>query len=119
MAISIGDYIRQKLRSKNISNKDAGEAIGVSESAFEKVLRQDEIYASRLIKLSALLNDNLFDYYYNIEPIKTFRQKEIELWQSNVGMLSEKLSEKDKRLRDQEDVIRLLKEKEQFLTTRS
>jgi predicted DNA binding protein len=119
MAISIGDYIRQKLRSKNISNREAGETIGISESAFEKILRQQEIYASRLVKLSTLLEENLFDYYYDIEPIKAFRQKEVEGWQLKVDLLSEKLTEKERRLLDQEDVIRLLKEKEQFLTSRS
>lgn len=69
---SIGEYLRLKLRGKNISNKEAGASIGLSESAFEKVLTQDDIYASRLVKLSELVDENLLEYYNKIEPIKSF-----------------------------------------------
>lgn len=76
MKDSIGSYLRSKLRSKNISNRRAGLAIGLSESAFEKILVQNDIYASRLVKLSELLNENLFQYYYNTEPFRTFLEAE-------------------------------------------
>jgi len=65
MGDSIGSFLRLKLRSKNISNKDAGAAIGLSESAFGKILRQDDIYASRLVKLSELLQENLLEHYHH------------------------------------------------------
>lgn len=68
---SIGEYLRLKLRNKNISNKEAGASIGLSESAFEKILTQDDIYTSRLVKLSELINENLLEYYHKIEPIKS------------------------------------------------
>lgn len=68
---SIGEYLRLKLRSKNISNKEAGTSIGLSESAFEKILTQNDIYASRLVKLSELVQENLLEYYHKIEPIKS------------------------------------------------
>ncbi len=119
MTVSLGKYISQKLRSKGILNKEAAKYIGLSKSAFEKILGQSDIYPSRLVKLSTLLEENLFEYYNDIEPIKAFRQKEVEGWQLQVNSLSEKLTEKEKRLLDQEDIIRLLKEKEQFLTSRS
>lgn len=71
MSNSIGEYLRSKLRSKNISNKVAGASIGLSESAFEKILTQDDIYASRLVKLSELVQENLLEYYNKVEPIRS------------------------------------------------
>jgi len=68
---SIGEYLRLKLRSKNILNREAAAYIGLSESAFDKVLKLDDIYPSRLIKLSGLLQENLLEYYHSIEPLKT------------------------------------------------
>lgn len=117
MSSSIGDYVREKLRSKKISNKIAGESIGISESAFEKVLRQDDIYPSRLMKLSTLCDANLLEYYNDQEPIKSFVQKDKEAWQSKVDQLTFIVAEKNKRILDQEDIIRLLKEKEEYLNS--
>lgn len=116
MSISIGKYIAQKLRSKGILNKDAAVHVGLSKSAFEKILVQDDIYPSRLVKLSTLLEENLLEYYNHVDPIKTFHQKEIEQWQLQIDKLQEKVDERNKRILDQENIIRLLLEKEQFLS---
>jgi|GEM_PF-1330642 len=76
---SIGEYLRLKLRSKNIFNKDAAAYIGLSESAFDKVLKLDDIYPSRLIKLSGLLQENLLEFYYTVEPLKSILEVEQNL----------------------------------------
>jgi hypothetical protein len=73
---SIGEYLRLKLRSKNIFNKDAAAYIGLSESAFDKVLKLDDIYPSRLIKLSGLLQENLLEFYHTVEPLKSILEIE-------------------------------------------
>lgn len=115
MNIPIGKYISQKLRSKGILNKDAATFIGLSKSAFEKILAQNDIYGSRLLKLSALLDENLFEYYESEEPIASYRKKELKEHEAKLSSLSEKVEQLTKRVLDQEEVIRLLKEKEQFL----
>ncbi|MEJ2881491.1 hypothetical protein [Pedobacter sp. GR22-6] len=115
MNIPIGKYISQKLRSKGILNKDAATFIGLSKSAFEKILAQNDIYGSRLLKLSALLDENLFEYYESEEPIASYRKKELEEYEAKLTSLSERVEQLTKRVLDQEEVIRLLKEKEQFL----
>lgn len=76
MGENIGKYIQRFLRFKGISNVDAGESIGLSESAFEKVLTKDDILISRLLKLSKLADNNFLQYYYDKEPLATFRKKE-------------------------------------------
>ncbi|WP_312364903.1 hypothetical protein [Sphingobacterium sp.] len=76
MEESIGKYIQKFLRAKGISNKDAGESIGLSESAFEKFLTKDDILISRLFKLSQFTEMNLLKYYYEKEPLASFRDEE-------------------------------------------
>lgn len=77
MEETIGKYIQKILRFKGISNKTAGESIGLSESAFEKFLTKDDILISRLFKLSQFSGINLLKYYYEKEPLESFRKDEI------------------------------------------
>lgn len=116
MSISIGKYVSQKLKDKGISHKDAAIFVGLSKSAFEKILTQDDMYGSRLIKLSVLLNENLLDYYSDQEPIKTIQAKEKQVWQSQIDTLTAKVADQAYIILKQEEVIRLLKEKEKFLS---
>ncbi|MEI2273572.1 hypothetical protein OHD16_15595 [Sphingobacterium sp. ML3W] len=77
MKETIGKYIQKFLRFKGISNKDAAESIGLSESAFEKFLTKEDILISRLFKLSQFSAENLMQFYYEKEPLASFRKKEI------------------------------------------
>lgn len=115
MSISIGKFIAQKLRSKGIFNKDAAKFIGLSESAFEKVLTQNDIHGSRLIKLSQLLNINLFEYYNDQEPLKTILANNLQELQSKIDILNAKIADQAEIISNQNDVIRLLKEKVEYL----
>ncbi|ALL05477.1 hypothetical protein AQ505_08215 [Pedobacter sp. PACM 27299] len=102
---SIGEYLRLKLRSRNISNKEAGASIGLSESAFEKVLMQDDIYASRLVKLSELLKENLLEYYYKIEPIKSLILVEKNEHKSALRNLSDKIELQKQVIDSKEELL--------------
>ncbi|WP_222539508.1 hypothetical protein [Pedobacter polysacchareus] len=102
---SIGEYLRLKLRSKNISNKEAGASIGLSESAFEKVLTQEDIYASRLVKLSELLKENLLEYYYKIEPIKSLILAEKNEYKTALRTLSDKIELQKQVIDNKEELL--------------
>jgi len=91
MGDSIGSFLRLKLRSKNISNKDAGAPIGLSESAFEKILTQNDIYASRPVKLSELLQENLLEHYHHFEPIKSLILIEKNEQKEALSIVTEKM----------------------------
>ena len=106
---NIGEYLRLKLRSKNISNHAAGSCIGLSESAFEKILTQDDIYASRLIKLSELVGENLFEFYNSIAPIKSYYLKSIEEHSSIVDSLKQKIDLQNEIIQSKIDIIDLQK----------
>lgn len=104
---SIGKYIQKWLRSKEISNKEAGNAVGLSESAFEKVLTKDDILISRLLKLTALTNQNLLEYYYKEKPLNTFREKELEEWSKSIDSLNKEIESKNFLLKKNEELLML------------
>lgn len=105
MEDSIGSYLRLKLRSKNISNKDAGASISLSESAFEKILMQDDIYASRLVKLSELSKENLLEFYHQIEPIKSFIQVEKDKQEATLQILIDKIDLQKQIIEGKEELL--------------
>ncbi len=105
MKDSIGSYLRLKLRSKNISNKDAGISIGLSESAFEKILTQDDIYASRLVKLSELLQENLFEYYYSNGALKNLVETEQNIQKKSALVLTDKINLQEQLITSKEELL--------------
>jgi len=102
---SIGEYLRLKLRSKNILNKDAAAYIGLSESAFDKVLKLDDIYPSRLIKLSGLLEENLLEYYHSIEPLKTLLEAEKKAQEESLNLLTDKTNLQEQLINSKEELL--------------
>ncbi|MBB5646989.1 hypothetical protein [Pedobacter cryoconitis] len=102
---SIGEYLRLKLRSKNILNREAAAYIGLSESAFDKVLKLDDIYPSRLIKLSGLLQENLLEYYHSIEPLKTLLEAEKRIHEEALRTLIDKIELQKQVIDNKEELL--------------
>jgi len=105
MKDSIGEYLRLKLRNKNIFNKDAAAYIGLSESAFDKVLKLDDIYPSRLIKLSGLLQENLLEYYHTLEPLKTLLEVEKGIQEEALRTVTDKVKLQQQIIDSKEELL--------------
>lgn len=102
---SIGEYLRLKLRNKNILNREAAAFIGLSESAFAKVLISNDIYPTRLIKLSGLLQENLLEFYYSVEPLKTLLEAEKGLQEDALRTLSDKIELQKQIIASHEELL--------------
>ncbi|WP_104382179.1 hypothetical protein [Sphingobacterium sp. HMA12] len=111
MEETIGKYIQKNLRFKGISNKDAGESIGLSESAFEKFLTKDDILVSRLFKLSQFAEINFIKYYQDKEPLKAFIQGEINDISQKLDFAEILLKKNDLIIENQVKYIKELEEK--------
>lgn len=97
------------------------------------IFTRSTIDSDLLLKISRALEKNVFSYFDDEEPIASIKavekeayQKEIESFNSEIHLLKCSISEKEirinellSRISDQEDIIRLLKEKEQFLNNRT
>lgn len=107
MEESIGRYIQRTLRFKGISNEAAGQAIGISESAFEKILTKDDILLSRILKLSKCAGVNFLDYLNDKDPIAAFKKEEQKKSLEEIKILNEKLALKDQIIQEKERTILL------------
>jgi len=101
----IGRHIQRTLRFKGISNATAAGFIGLSESAFEKLLTKEDILVSRLLKLSQCAQENFLEYFYDKEPIQKFRLEEQRIIQEKFEILQEKLKLKDQIIEEKERTI--------------
>lgn len=104
---NIGEYLRSKLRGKNISNQAAGSSIGLSESAFEKILTQHDIYSSRLVKLSEVVEENLFEYYNDIEPIKSYHLQRNQEQEFKIDSLNKQVKLQNEIIVSKNEIIEL------------
>ena len=109
--MTIGKYIQKSLRAKGISNKSAADSIGLSESAFEKFLTKDDILISRLLKLSQFTEKNLLRYYYEKEPLVSFRKDEIRELQQKLEYAEILIEKNDLIIETQVKYIAELEEK--------
>jgi len=111
MEETIGKHIQKFLRYKGISNKDAGESIGLSESAFEKLLTKDDILISRLFKLSQFAEKNFLQYYYEKEPLVSFRVEEFRDLYQKLEHAETVMAKNDLIIENQTKYIKELEEK--------
>ncbi|RZJ75287.1 MAG: hypothetical protein EOO45_06130 [Flavobacterium sp.] len=65
------------------------------------------------MKLSQLLEENLFEFYNDQEPLKTFINEEEQERKAQIDSLKEKIADQNLIIFNQTEVIRLLLEKEQ------
>lgn len=105
MEESIGKHIQKYLRYKGISNKSAGDSIGLSESAFEKNLMKNDILISRLFKLSCHAGKNFLEFYYDKEPLATFREEELLKWTEKMENLEKTVQLKEELIKEKDQVI--------------
>ncbi len=104
---TIGKYIQKHLRFNSISNKKAGEAIGLSESAFEKILMKDDILLSRLLKLSEYTGINFFEYFFEKDPLLAFRKNENEKFTEQINNLNQSIKILKEQINDKCQIIEL------------
>lgn len=129
----IGEYIKQLVHEEKFSLTDFAKEINTTIQNVRDIFTRSTIDSDLLLKISRALEKNVFSYFDDEEPIASIKavekeayQKEIESFNSEIHLLKCSISEKEirinellSRISDQEDIIRLLKEKEQFLNNRN
>ena len=104
MAIHIGKNIHVLIKSKGIKAKTVARAINVSESSLYKIYNRKSIDIEKLIKFSQYLDANLFIHYFEQEPLKSMFMKENEELEIEIKALHAQLSQKEKRIRELEEI---------------
>lgn len=105
MAVHIGEVIREKVKNKGLKADYVAKFISSSESNLFNIYRRKSIDIDKLIRFSQLLDENLFLYYLNEEPIKSMFDKQVGLLQERVLNLENELKTKDEKLEDLNRII--------------
>jgi len=104
MTIHIGKIIHELIKEKGLKAKFVGKEINVSESTIYKIYRQETIDIDKLIRLSQVLNTNLFLHYLEQEPLKNMFNQTTEKLKSEIEILKNMIAQKDKRIKELEDI---------------
>lgn len=126
---AIGQYIKQLVEEEKLTLTDFASKINTTIQNVRDIFTRSTIDSELLLKISKALNKNIFAYFDDEEPItsikakeKGIHEKEIQSFKDNLYLLECNLADKEIRIQellarvsDQQDIIRLLKEKEEFL----
>jgi plasmid maintenance system antidote protein VapI len=123
MPINIGELIKDEYKRQGLNQKEFGVLIHRHEKTIANIILRKTIDTNLLLEISKALKHDFFKYFYEEEPLKELREKEmiaitieIENLKREVAQKEEMLLTNNKYIQSQEDIIRLLKEKERFLT---
>ena len=122
MSISIGEKIKEFAEGKGLSQKQFGALINRHEKTVANIYQRKTIDTELLLIICKATDHDFFKYYYQFEPLKSIRKLELEGFKQEIEDLKKSINQKDsiinlqaENIKNQEDVIRLLKEKEKFL----
>ena len=123
MLISIGKIVRKFAEGRGLSQKQFGALINRHEKTVANIYKRQTIDTELLLTICKATNHDFFSYFYETEPLKTLREleladlyKEIEELKKSVTQKDNIISLQSESIKNQADLIRLLKEKEQFLS---
>ncbi|MCR8562012.1 helix-turn-helix domain containing protein [Mucilaginibacter sp. BJC16-A38] len=105
MAVVIGKIIHELVKSSGLKAKIVADYINVSQSTLFGIYKRDSVDIDKLILFSKLLNQNLFIYYLNEEPLKSMFGKDMIELKSHILELENELKTKDEKLKDLTEII--------------
>jgi plasmid maintenance system antidote protein VapI len=110
-----GEFVKEIAESKNLRPADLCKLIHYTKQNVSDIYKRKSIDSELILTLSRVLDYDFFSYYNDMEPIASFRKAEALARQVALDNLTLELERSTELLKQQEEIIRLLKEKEEFL----
>lgn len=107
MADKIGQQIKKVATSQGLNQKQFGEKINRTKQGVASIYRRSTIDTELLKEISGKLNYDFFAHYYEEEPLKSFRDKEVSEWVDKIEGLNRELVAKDQLLEKNEELLAL------------
>lgn len=104
MSIHIGKEIHKLVKMAGLKTKIIANFINASESSVYKIYNRETIDIDKLIKLSQLLNTNLFELYLDEEPLKSMANNNLDKLSTELDILKSILNQKEKRISELESI---------------
>ncbi len=105
MSIHIGQLIKEKVTEKRLSQEALGKMINTTKQNVGNIYKRRSIDTQLLLKLCVVLEYNFFEAFFNEEPLKTMRKKEIEAFNGEIKALQNIIKQKDERIKDLEEIM--------------
>jgi transcriptional regulator with XRE-family HTH domain len=105
MSTHIGQLIKEKVTEKRLSQEALGKLINTTKQNVGNIYKRRSIDTQLLLKLCVVLEFNFFEAYYNEEPLKSMRKKEIDAVNAEITALQSIIRQKDERIRDLEEIM--------------
>ena len=111
MKIHIGDIIKTQAKNQGVSDARLMEEINVKNSQnIEYDLKQETLSIQKLALYTSALNHNFLKYYTDLEPFKSFYEKENNTSVNMIEALKEQLDQVNRTISIQEETIQTQKE---------
>ncbi len=105
MSIHIGQLIKEKVTEKRLSQEALGKMINTTKQNVGNIYKRRSIDTQLLLKLCVVLEYNFFEAFFNEEPLKTMRKKEIDAFNGEIKALQNIIKQKDERIKDLEEIM--------------
>jgi hypothetical protein len=112
MKIHIGKIIEKVRKGFEIANMDkfCKDKLNMTKQNYYRIIKEESINTDTLLKFCTALNHDFFQYYYEIEPLKSFSKKEIDKLKQENAEFRSSIERKEDLIKDFERKILILKE---------
>jgi hypothetical protein len=111
MPIHIGAIIKEEAKNQSLSQAQVAEKINAKNPQnVDYDFGRESLPIDKILRYSEALNKNFVAFYYNEEPLKTYREQEFAERQAKTDELQAKLEQAKKLLVAKEETIATQKE---------
>lgn len=121
MGIHIGKIIAKVVKGIKIDNMDkfCQEKLNMTKQNYYRIIREESIHTDTLIKFCAAFNHDFFQYFYEVDPLKSLSKKELDKLKTENADFRSSLERKEDILKDYERIIANLREDLEALKSKS
>lgn len=104
MPIHLGKLIKKEAMRQKYSQSKFGEKINTTKQNVSDIYKRSSIDTALLLTISKALSYDFFAVYYNEEPLKSMKEKELAQYKEEIEELRKTLAIKEDKIRDLERV---------------
>ncbi|HEX7904907.1 MAG TPA: hypothetical protein VF487_13605 [Chitinophagaceae bacterium] len=117
MKLHIGEIIKKVAKTVKIENMDkfCSEHLNMTKQNYYRIIKEETINTDVLLKFCSAFKHDFFQYYYNVEPLKSLSKSEIKKLREENQDLHLAIQRKEDLVKDYERKIALMKEENESL----
>jgi len=105
MPIHIGKEIEKIAESQGVGQTELGKRIFTTQQNVGNIYTRATLDVDLLLLISKALKFNFIELYYNEEPLKDFRQQELNSWNNKISALNTTITYQEETIKLQEELL--------------